>query len=378
MLGVHVRRPDGSDAGMLTSWTDLQVVERWRDVGRWAVTVGDPVEAALVEPGGGVVVRRGDATVMSGPWDTLQVEQQGSNQVTTLSGPDDTGLLAQCLVWPTPGSPVTTQGAYDTRTGPAESVMLGYVVDNLVGRLYRSVVVPASQGRGAQVTIRGRFQTLLEVAREAFAGDPDLGFRLRQSSSRLIGVDVWRASDLTGGGSGVGLFSDLVGTVTGWVLTKTPPDRTRWVVAGGDEQADRMLRLYTDAAAESEWLVVAEGFKDRRDVDPEDETAETELAEAGTEALSESGAKVALRVQVEDTMPGLQYGVDFQVGDLVTVYPAGLAVEDRITEATLTVNRHDGERVAMWVGRKDDDPDERVERVARDFAGRLSDLERRY
>lgn len=380
MMQVHARRPDGSDGGQLTTWTDVQVVDRWRDVGRWVLTLADPAEAALVERGGGVIVRRGDTTIMSGPWDSRQVTQEGSSQTTTLSGPDDTVLLAQTLAWPSPSAAISAQGAYDTRTGNAEELILAYAGANFA-RLGRAVTLPASQGRGGSLTVRARFLTLLEVAQKCAAADSSLGFRLVQQADRGVGVDVWSASDLSGG---VGLFSDAVGNANAWTYTEAPPQLTRVVVAGGEQLAARWLRSYTAESvgglegSESDWRMVAEGFVDRRDVDVEDATANTELAEAGQEALVEGQAKVALRVQVEDTAPGLQYGVDFRIGDLVSVFPAGLEVRDRITEAVLTVTREGGERVALWVGQKDDDPEETVERRARDFGRRLSALERSY
>jgi hypothetical protein len=66
------------------------------------------------------------------------------------------------------------------------------------------------------------------------------------------------------------------------------------------------------------------------------------------------------------------------VGDLVRVYPAGVQVDDRITEATLTVTRDQGEVTTLWVGLKDAEPDERVEERARSLRRRLEQLERAF
>jgi len=322
----------------------------------------------------GVVVRRGETVIMSGPTDYRQRAFQGGVSVLTLGGPDDSTHLAGTLAWGDPGGTLAEQAtARDKQTGPAESLILGYINRNLVSRLGSSVVVPASQGRGRVRTFGARFHTLLEVCQRVASLDADLGFRLAQQEDRTVAVEVWQASDLTSQG---GLLSDLTGTTLDWTYSEQWPTVTRVLVAGGDQGADRLIRRRISSGRESTWDRIVESWLDRRDIDPTDETAAVEMDEAGDEALADGLPSQSFRIQISD-VGGLLYGRDFRIGDLVRAYPAGVQVDDRITEATISVTR-EGELVSMWIGQKDDDPDERVERRARALDRRLRQLERAY
>jgi len=375
MLRVFARDGDGAERGELTGFDELTVVDRWRDVGRWTLVTSDPDTVALLsERDAGIVVRRDDTYLMSGPIDYRQRSFSGGAQTLTVGGPDDTVHLARTLAWPKPTADVTAQStAHDVRNGDAETVLLAYVQANLAARLGAPVVIPTSLGRGATRTGRARFVHLLDLARELLATSPSLGFRLVQRDDRRIGMEVWTASDLTTQGA---LFSDEVGTVLDWVYTEEAPTATRAIVGGGDEKEARMFRQRTATAAETDWSMVAEVFVDRRDVNPADSSAESELNDSGDDELLEQSPIQSFRLQIGES--GLTYGTDIRIGDLVRAYPAGIQVNDRITEATITLTREGGEQVSMWVGRKDDDPDERVEKRARALDKRLRKLEGAY
>ena len=371
---VLVRRPDRSVAGSIL-FDEFTMVERFCDVGRWTMRTSD---AAMVgefaSRGAGIVVRRNGANLFSGPVDYLQREYRDGALTWVLAGPDDTHLLADVLAWPKPGSAVTAQtDAYDKRNGAAETVMKAYVTANAVTRLGLPLTVPTSQGRGSSRTWRARFTNLLELAQTIAASTAGLGFRIVQGDDRDLDLIVYQGTDLTAQG---GLFSDETGTTLEWTYTEEWPQATRVIVGGGDQAADRWFRQYTSSSRETAWARVIEQFKDRRDIDPDDDTATDEMAEEGTTFLADSSEVQSFRLSVNDT-PGLEYGTDYRVGDLVRAYPAGVQVDDRITEATITLSDQ-GEQVSMWVGRKDDDPDERAERRARDLSRRLRQLERAY
>lgn len=204
--------------------------------------------------------------------------------------------------------------------------------------------------------------------------DDDIGFRVVQQSDDSIGVEVWQASDLT---SGVGLFSDQTGTALDWTYVEQWPQATR-AIAGGDETGNaRLLRQVTDASVETAWERIVETFVDARAVDEDDPTANDELDEAAQKRINDGAPSQSFRLTIANPT-GLFYGTDIRVGDLVRAYPAGVQVDERITEATVTVRRGEGETVEMWVGKKSDDPEERLERHAVDFQRRLTAIERVY
>lgn len=371
---MYCRRPDGSASEWVRDFESLTVVDRFNAVGRWTVTTRDPATAALLGEhlDGGVVVRRGVATVMSGPIDHVDRDHGDSGDVWTFSGPDDFVALADTLTWPQPASPVGQQtDSHAVHSGPAETVILNFVRPNLL-RVGSPVAVPPSQGRGAQVTARGRFTNLLELV-APLATASGLRLHVAQGEDRVLRLRVDPCRDLRGG---LGLFSDRVGTVLSWQFTQDWPAATRVVVGAGGEGAARLFRLVSDESAETSWGRTVEVFRDRRDLPADAAGTPAEMDATGRAAISEAGPAVAVRVSVPDAA-GLVYGVDVTVGDLVRVYPGDVAVDDRITEATLTVDGR-GERTSMWVGRKDPDPDERAEQRARDLDRRIRQLERAY
>lgn len=377
MTGVEVlvRRPNRSIAGSIL-FDEFVMVERFNDVGQWTMRTSDAsMVGEFASRGAGIVVRRNGVNLFSGSVDYRAREYRDGAQTWTLAGPDDTHLIADVLAWPKPLADVTAQtDAYDKRTGDAETVLKAYVTANAVTRLSLPLTVPASEGRGASKAWRARFTNLLELAQTIVTSTPGLGFRVVQADDRRLVFTVYEASDLTAQGA---LFSDETGTTLNWTYLEQWPESTRVVVGGGNEKADRMFRLYRDTSRESTWARVIEHFKDRRDINPDDDTATDEMDDEGSTYLAESTPVQSFRMEVTDT-PGLEYGTDFRVGDLVRAYPGGVRVDDRITEATVTIDSNGGEQVTMWVGRKEDDPDERIERRARNLDRRLRQLERAY
>lgn len=374
-LRVFVRDESRRIAGEVSQYDDLALVERLNNVGRWTLVTSDPATAALLSARkSGLVVRRGDANLMSGPVDYMMREWRGGGQSWTFSGPDDLVMVSRVLAWQKPTAAVTAQtDAYDKRSGTAEAVIRGYVVANVVTRLGLPLTVPASAGRGPTRNGRARMDNLLELCRNLAGGDaPVLTFRVVQGDDRDLVWTVGEPSDLTASG----LFSDQVGTALEWTYTEEAPTATRVIVGAGDQGTARMFRATTDTAAESTWGVVSEWFKDRRDINPADDSAADEVAEALTDEAADNTATQAFQMWIPD-LRGAVYGEDFRVGDLVRAYPGGVPLDDRITEAEIRVNG-DGEVTQVWIGRKDPDPDERRERDARLVDRRLRQLERAY
>lgn len=367
MIGVSVLRPDLSVGWRLSSVTQVALVERWEGIGRWSLTVRNPDEAEALL-GGDVVLDSDGVVLASGWWDTAEAEERDGLR-WSLTGPVHTQALADIQAWPLPTAPVTAQtDAYDTRTGPAETAWLGLVSSNAT-RLGLGWSVPISQGRGASVTLNARMHSLLDLARNAFAADPDLSPEVVWEDRALV-VRVRQGRDLTSSAK----LSEAVGTVTSWKLRRAPAKTTRVVVGAGGEGAARAFREYRRPEWETPRIV--ETFRDRRDVPADSLTLETQLEQAAAERFAEAGPIGSLRVEVTDS-PGMRYGVDYRVGDMVTAYPAGIEVVDRITEATLTVDADGGVRASMLVGHQDGDGAVRSEAVARSFDARLRLLERR-
>lgn len=339
-------------------WSSLTVVERHNvtgtDPGTWSVTARNEGLEGMLTPGNGVLLTRGDRQVMSGPITSIQ---RGAT-VSTVSGVSDLDVLNDRILFPDPTSPITSQpAAYDNRSGPAESVLLSYVNVNAgpgarATRRVSALRLPATQGRGKNVSIKGRLDLLGEtVADIAESGKlhvdilqgedtaPYLQFTVRPIVDRTASVRFGSVRDFTGG---------VVGE--DWSYTLTRPTVTDAIVAGGGQGQARLFVERISADAEAAWGAKVEALIDQRQA-----TVTSELTDAGDDALSDGASPVSVSFTITSS-PDVEYRKDWFVGDKVGVFIDGLDLSNLVREVTTTVQAQDGsptETVSAVVGSRD-------------------------
>lgn len=383
-LKVFVRQADRTTTGQIENWSQITLVQRRNDAGRWTLVLVDPKEAAVLSPPTdsagniteprGVIIRRDGITLASGWCDTTpSIESEGARRTWTFSGFDDTALMSDVTCWPKPASALSAQtDAYDVRTGPRSNRIRDYWIAN-AGTTRLSI--PGAIG-GSQVNIgdsgtsRARFDSLLSFAQK-IAGK-QVNFRvIQRDSDRQLFLQQSAPRDLTLAVQ----FSPDVGTVKGWSYSATAPTATRVVIGAGGEGTARVFRQYVNTVAEAAWDGrKIERFVDRRDLNPAESTFEAEIAEEGATFLAENDGSSSFSIRIVDA-PSCRYGVDFLVGDLVRAFPApGVPVDDLVEEVTVTWQSSGGESAEVWIGPKED-PEGRDARYDRDLRRRLRRLE---
>src|SRR5699024_3701176 len=105
-------------------------------------------------------------------------------------------------------------------------------------------------------------------------------------------------------------FTDRNGAVTGGSYSRAAPTATSVLVAGHGESAGRDIIARSRGTT---WGRSIERFKDQRDTDEADE-----LEQSATEQLDEGQAGAGASFPAVET-PGLVYGIDYELGDTVTV-----------------------------------------------------------
>lgn len=373
-LTVEVRdRALERQGQIVPGYLNLTGKSRWCAVGEWEVTLpGDhSMVPHLVEPGSGLVVT-GPTGAIHHP--TEYVDYEGTQQIsraawtetvygTLFSGPTTTPLrvrnrknpdgtytfkgvtdeviLLGTRAFPDPSiadpQESSRSRANDTRTGSAETLMRQYVGFNVAADLAPAGRIrglrkfldlqDVSLNRGIQVTKSPRFQNLLELLQEIVLLDPSLGFRVVQVDD-ILEFQVLDAGDRR----------DLVrfdienGTITSEEIAISGPSVTDAIVAGQGEGAERTIisRTTPEAqAAEEEWGIVYETFVDQRDTDDL-----VELEQSGDEALADGrGGSSVKMVPADDTT--MRYGLDWVLGNLVTMVVAGTETVARVTETAL-------------------------------------------
>jgi hypothetical protein len=235
-------------------------------------------------------------------------------------GADDMVWLAERVAHPQPAtaSPPWTGQDYDVRTGPASSVILGYVGANagpsaVTARRVAGLTLAADPAAGSTITGRARFQPLLAFLAELATGG-GVTVTVTQSGASLVAAAVAtvdRSADVA--------FAHDLGNLESSEYAVAASNGSVLYVGG---QGEGTARVFTVASNGSSRRV--ESFADRRDV-----TDPAELAEVAAVLLAERAGKTSLTVNPIDT-PTCRYGVHYRLGDLVRLDIDGVAVVDRV------------------------------------------------
>ena len=282
----------------------------------------------------------------------------------TLQVVDDFRLFERMLGWGAPSKALDLQGtdaAFDTRTGPAESVLKGYVSANKP-HFWQPITVATSQARGANITAKLRFQPLADVLLP-MVDKAGIGVTVRQSGAGFL-VDCYEprlyAQTLT----------EASGVVQEWSWTQADPEATRIIAGGPEVGTNRTFRQYIDDVLENQYRDIIEVF-----VDGADAADATALAAKAKTAAADYVPKSGLSLKLSETDsfrydPTGAHGV--RVGDHVRVEVGpGVVVEDVLREASLEWTTDNGLVVTPVIGEKQDDPSrsllEKIRRLDRGF-----------
>lgn len=355
-LTVEVRDKDLSRVGLiLPQDLDFTLNDQHNNVGTWMLrlSVEHPLTSVLRQPGNGIIVTGASDVLCSGP--TVRPEFASSaadpDGMVTFSGVTDTVVLADALAWPQPTNPnpETQTLAHDVRTGPAETVMHAYVNANIgpaatTPRRKDRLVLGPNLGRGPNVKKSARFPTLGGLLTE-LAVLANLGFRVVQRDNMLV-FETFEVEDLTDE-----IRLDVYNnTLAGQKVATSAPGATRAIVAGQGDLVERQFVAVDSPesiAAEQEWGRRIERFVDQRQTDDL-----SELRQAGEKLMATEGF-TAVSVQVipmEDS--SMRYGIDWSMGDKVTVVVEGQELVSTVTGYALRANK-DGFRIGALLG----DPD---------------------
>ena len=293
--------------------------------------------------------------------------------VLAVGGLDAFDVVADYLCWPSPTQLLTGQGVRYSASGVAETVLRNLMLANR-DRRGDDWAIPASQGRGASITLGERWTPMgLVVAEKATAAG--LGVRAglvddpATSTRASLQVEFYVPVDRT---ARVRL-SYRVGTLRSWALNNVAPTATRVIVGGDGKGASRVYRQITDTAAEGVWGRIREMFADARGT-----SALAELDERGVEALAEAAEQSSFELETVEAA-GMRFIQHYGLGDTVTVEPIeGEATTERVNAARLAFG-DSGVSVQIIPGNPDtsaSNPLFKLAEILRGLRRRLSHIER--
>lgn len=362
----------------LDGWTALGCDLNFNKPASGTVTLpARPEYMAQLQPGNRLLLIRDDAIWCAGP---LEVPQDFTWTVgsdpgeVTVNFTDDLARIAGYLTYPDPTSAFASQNTaaddvYSITTTNAETIIRTLVDDNcgpsaIAARQIPSLVLDSVASVGTSTSISTRFEPLLDPCR-AVASNDGLGFRTRQDAGQ-IKFGVYAPADRTS----TARFSAGLGNLRNVAFRYSAPTATSELVQGGDTGTRAYVEVTSGDAAT--WYRV-EKLIDQTGTD----NSNGELTQAGNLAFGDDGAQANLSTETVDT-PDLRAGVDFGLGDLVTVeLPTGLEVADLVRTIRLTATPNEGELVTSVIGSSDETTASRTIRVVRELGRRLGRLEAR-
>lgn len=361
----------------------LHLTPRYCDVGEWSLTV--PLRRANAEllraPGAGVLIYRGDTPdgnpIMTGPVGVRTLARGDDGAVLTVSGPDDMVWVSGRVAFPTPtrtganqNTPTLGAQAYDKRTGPAETVIKGYVAANAGPSVpvaaRRRLTIETDAAQGATVTDSVRMQPLLDRIK-ALAATGGVGYTVVQDGNNLQ-FRVFVPTNRTA----TARFSLALGNLTDYTYTEKAPSVSYVVLGGQGQLTTRSFLDQTDTAALAAWPGWRmEAYLDRHDTDDT-----SEYAQAMAEALLEGGPQTSLAMTVKDT-PRCRFGIDYRMGDVVQVEPEpGTVLTDVVREVNISWTVEDGERITSAVGSSETTGTPAIERQVRKLKAKTTTVEK--
>jgi hypothetical protein len=350
----------------------LELKPRHNEAGfaEFTVSAAPWILSALYTPDARVLVRRTDhrtglvTTPFSGPVELPEngftIERDGADGFGTVKVKmaDDRVWAAYRLVYPDPAQPATNQltlSRYAITAQNPETAMLALANLNLgpgalVARRLSGLTMAANANLMPGVTVSASFtrdtilsDALREVSR--LAGGTGLGWRIVQAGAGLR-FELFRPVDRS---SSI-VFSRLMGNVRELTYSQSAPTATVAIVGDATAGTGRVIKERANAAAAAAGWVRREVFVDARGA-----ANATELEQAGDEALKDQGPVARFACKVIET-PQLRYGVDFNIGDLVSAQPyaAGPYVTALVLGADVLVTPEGGEEVTPIIGTDND------------------------
>lgn len=321
-------------------YLDLTFSEVFRSVGKWELKLPaeHPLLATLKTKGSGIIVtREGSTRPYSGRMQSCVLSQNAADPEGTwvISGVDENVIAAATCTYPSPSLAPNLQATdYWTAVGPGESLMKQLVSLNIgptatAARKYSWLAVAPDQARGASISASTRFDVLGDIL-TALGTRANLGWRFYQAGAGIT-FEVFTPMDKTG----LIRLDIRNGGVESTELGYSAPTATQALVLGQGEGAARTVRPVTSAGSLAEaaaWGLRWEVVKDERNTDVADE-----LEQAGQEILTEQGSTInSLKVMPSDA-PTQQIGIDWDLGDLITVIIDGTPATATVTEIARSI-----------------------------------------
>lgn len=342
-MAVSINARDG-DLNMLQpiAWSKVDLIPRYNQVGAFTLTLpptdqnwtlSDVTDLGVVVDWNGVYQFTGYVETFN-PQKQIDDTTGAITETITLAGADDLAPVANRIAYPDPSKtwPNQLTTSQDAQTAvKLESAIKHYVNLNagpgaISTRRAPNLTVATDLARGGTVTYLARLAdgtdlSLMDIIRSLVATGGPMGVSVTQTGGDLV-FDCYVPRDL----SAIAWFSYALGNLRGHNLSTTTPTCTSALVRGTSTFAE-VTDGSTDGWTRTEVLV-----------DQSSTTDTTTMTQAGQDAIVQ-GAGAAVLTTTPIDLPNLAFGVDYGLGDTVTVeIRDGVTYTDVISQVELTAD----------------------------------------
>lgn len=232
----------------------------------------------------------------------------------------------------------------DVRTATASTAIRGYVDVNagpsaLAARQVFGLALAADPAIGSVVTGNERFDNLLSACQQLALSGGDIGFRLVQTDVGVLTFTIYQPATQSNA-----IFSQELGNLLDAVYTLDGPVGNQYVGAGGGQGTARLFVRGQDDTSIATWGLVEADLLDARDT-----TDIPTIQQRIAAQLAQDAQQTNLTITPVDT-PALQFGRDYNLGDIVTVQIDGETITDKIRQIHIQLNDSDQELVSPGIG----------------------------
>jgi hypothetical protein len=341
----------------ISGWTSIIATPNFNGAGTGQVTV--PATPAVLEAVNATrarlrVIRNGQY-FMSGPieqngFDWVQAGATGGGGsgdqsdpgLLTLNFTDDFAMIANELSYadPTQAATAQTLGAAYTATATNAEVVMRDLVNRNVGpgaitaRKIPKLALGTLSSVGSNINLSTTFEAMGDLLRRVAIAGGGLGFRTVEDAGSIV-FTVYSPRDL----ANQIRFSRGLSNLREIHYSPAAPTCTVAIVTGASAIRERTDSAAIDAFGRIPQLV-----------DQTSETDTTVMDQAGDAAIAQGAATAQASFVAIDT-PVQSYGVDYALGDLVTIeVQPGLQIQQIVQAVTLTADPNTGEVITPLIG----------------------------
>ncbi|KPL72255.1 hypothetical protein ADN00_15675 [Ornatilinea apprima] len=368
---IYSRNPDLTRNSEITRYKRLEFISRFCLGGSWTLSGEGDLPLSVNQ---GIIIVRNDVEVFSGVVQELETAMDAESFLSrswTFKGKDDLARIGDRVAVPDPVGWNFSTAAYDTRTGLAEAVILEFVDYNcgpsaIERRRLPNFQVGASSGLGLTVTGNARFDNLLTLIYN-LAQMGGVGYRVRYDSTlgRLV-FEVFEPTDRT---TEVKFSADF-GNLQSFKHKLRAPKANYAIVLGQGEGSSRSNVCVYDNNSISTWGLV-EMMKDQRN---EPDSAKLQnWGEAELEKKKEQEGYTIVPNELGGV--GFTYGVDYFLGDLVSVADEAVVLQETVTEVKFSIDEDGEEKIVPTIGSLKDIPLSNTFERIEDLTDRVNQIE---